>query len=54
MSEEAPLSQARNGCYNLLDLVAKNAMGVLVAIVAWTRIDGPDPCPVAAFANATA
>ena len=54
VSEEAPLSQARNGCYNLLDLVAKNAMGVLVAIVAWTRIDGPDPCPVAAFANATA
>ena len=44
---EEPLSQARNGCYNLLDLVAKNAMGLLVAIVAWNRIDGPDPCPAA-------
>jgi len=53
---EAPRSQMRNGCYNVLDLVAKNAMGLLVAIVAWNRIDGPDPCPavLVAVANATA
>lgn len=37
-------AHVRNGCYNILDLVAKNVMGILIAIIAWNRIDGADPC----------